>query len=157
MNQILLLLSVAISSIFLGSQITEGVLLVPYWKSISSIEFYEHYAVIGNSIDRFFSILTIIALLIPIGLSIYCYQIKSRALKYSLVSTFFALMVIAVFYLYFKDANQQFYTATLNSSELKSLLNNWEYWHWIRVLFEIISLIFLIQTVAILNNNISEN
>lgn len=31
---------IAVFSIFLGSQITEAVLLVPYWQSLSADEFY---------------------------------------------------------------------------------------------------------------------
>ena len=151
MNQFLLFIPVVIFSIFLGSQITEGVLFIPYWKSLSTAEFYKHYFEIGNSIGTFYSILTILAVLTPIILSVFCYYINSPALIFSIVSTFFALLLIVIFYLYFKSANQQFYAATLNSKELKSLLINWEIWHWIRVLFEIISLIFLVKTLSVIN------
>ncbi|CAN0460053.1 unnamed protein product, partial [Ectocarpus fasciculatus] len=34
---------IALFSIFLGSQITEAMLLVPYWQSLSSSEFYSYY------------------------------------------------------------------------------------------------------------------
>jgi len=39
--EILMALSVGFLGIFLGSQITEGVLFVPYWKALSPKEFFE--------------------------------------------------------------------------------------------------------------------
>ncbi len=151
MNRILFFLSIIVFSIFLGSQITEGLLLVPYWKSLSKTEFYEYYSKFGPLIGRFFSILTIIATMIPISISAYCFFNQLSALKYSIVSSFFALLIIAIFYIYFKDANQQFYNVYLNANDLKSALKKWEFMHWLRVLFEIISLVFLIITLNTIN------
>lgn len=151
MKRILLFVSVSIFSIFLGSQITEGFLLVPYWKTLSSAAFYEYYSTFGPQIGRFYTVLTIVAGLIPICISMYCFFNKSPAIKYSLVSTVFAFLFIALFYVYFKDANQQFYEMTLNANQLKSELNTWENWHWLRVLIEMLSLIFLILSFNILS------
>lgn len=142
---------VAVFSIFLGSQITEGFLLVPYWKTLSMTEFYEYYSQFGPIIGRFYTILTIIAALIPISITVYCIYKKSRALTYSLISTFFTFLCIALFYVYFKDTNQQFYEATFNASQLKSELEIWGYWHWFRVLVEFLALLFLTLTFTILS------
>lgn len=151
MNRIILLLSISIFGIFVGSQITEGVLIVSYWKSLSVEEFYEYYTMFGPAIGRFYTILTIIAVLISTSISIYSYFIKSPALKYALVSTFFAFLFLSLFYIYFKDANQQFYDAAFNAIQLKAELETWESWHWLRVIFETLALIFLIIAIHILN------
>jgi len=151
MIRILFFLAIAVFSIFVGSQITEGVLLVPYWQTLSSTEFYEYYAKFGPTIGRFYAILTIIAALIPISITIFCFFKKSHALKYSIVSTFFAFLFLSFFYIYFKDANQQFYETAFNANQLKSELETWEYWHWLRVLFEILSLFYLILSLNILS------
>lgn len=150
MNRVLAFILITIFSIFLGSQITEGVLLVPYWKSLSTTTFYEYYAAFGSVINSFYSFLTIAAVIIPFGLSIYCYRKKSNALKYSVVSTFFALLIIIIFYIYFKETNQLFYKRTLNTNQLKSVLNTWENLHWLRVFIEVLSLTFLTPTLSIL-------
>jgi len=151
MNRILQFVSIAVFSIFLGSQITEGILLVPYWKSLSSAEFYSYYASFGSRIGSFYSTLTIIAVLIPVGLSIHCFSKKSPALKYALVSTFFALLIIAIFYGYFKGTNQLFYQAAFNAKKLKVVLDTWEYMHWVRVFFELMSLVFLMVSFKIIS------
>lgn len=150
MNRILGYLLIAFFSIFIGSQITEGFLLVPYWKTLSHIQFYEYYSKFGSAINNFYTILTIIAALIPIFISVYSFSIKSKALKYALVSSFFTLLYLASFYIYFKNTNQQFYAASFNARQLKTELQTWEYWHWGRVFFELLSLIFLILSLNLL-------
>jgi len=151
MNRILSFLLIAIFSIFLGSQITEGILLVPHWKTLSAVEFYDYYAKFGPTIITFYTKLTIIAVLIPVAVSIYCFFKKSPALKYSIISTFFALLVIAFSFAYFKETNQQFFEAAFSDNELKTVLKTWEYWHWLRVLIELIALFFLMLTLNILS------
>ncbi|MFK8059120.1 MAG: hypothetical protein AB8B78_03420 [Polaribacter sp.] len=150
MKRILAFLSIAIFSIFIGSQITEGFLLVPHWKSLSTTDFYEYYSKFGKTIGQFYTILTVISALIPISISVYCFRKKSPALKHALFSSFLILLCIAFFYIYFKDVNQQFYNASLSATELKSELKTWEYWHWSRVILEFLSLIFLMLSLNIL-------
>jgi len=153
MNRVLFFLSIIIFSIFLGSQITEGFILVPYWQSLSKTEFYEYYYKFGPLISKFYTILTIVAVLTPISISIYCFSNKLPSLKYSAVSSFFALLVIALFYIYFKGTNEQFYRATFDANQLKSALESWKFMHWLRVLIEVISLVFLIITLYTLDKN----
>ncbi len=147
MKPYLLYFSIVIFSIFIGSQITEGVLLVPYWQSLSSTEFYSYYNQFGPSINQFYTILTIVAALVPILLSIYCKLINSKAFKYSLISSFFALLFISSFYIYFKGANESFYQGAFSDLELKEQLIIWSYWHWGRIIIQFISLVFLIVSI----------
>ena len=144
MNQFYKYLSIAIFSVFIGSQITEGVLLIPYWQSLSASDFYAYYQAFGPSIGRFYTILTIIAALIPIIYTIYLFLSKSAHLLYASISALLALSFIACFYIYFKDANELFYQSALNESSLKNELLIWTKWHWGRILLEILSLVFLI-------------
>jgi hypothetical protein len=150
MNRILTYFLITIFSIFFGSQITEGVLLVPYWKTLSTTDFHEYYSHFGLTIGRFYTILTIVAALIPISINIYCFYKKSKALTYSLISSFFTFLCIAVFYIYFKDTNQQFFNASFNPIQLISELEIWGYLHWFRVILVFLALIFLILTFNIL-------
>ena len=138
---------VAVFSIFLGSQITEGFILVPYWQSLSASDFYSYYQSFGLSIGRFYTILTIIAALIPIVLSIYYFKVKSSGLTFSLISSLFAILFIACFYIYFKDTNELFYQSTLDEIDLKNELIIWKKWHWGRIVLELISLLFLIFAI----------
>lgn len=139
---------IAIFSIFLGSQITEGVLLVPYWQSLSSAEFYSYYQEFGPSINQFYTVLTIVALLIPIALSVFYYRTHSPSLRLALASVLFAILFVSCFYIYFKGVNAQFYQSAFNEMDLKNELVTWAQWHWGRVVLEGISLCFLILAVS---------
>ncbi|MFN0729332.1 hypothetical protein [Polaribacter gochangensis] len=150
MNRALGYFLIAVFSIFFGSQVSEGFLLVPYWKSLSAPAFYKYYSQFGLTIGRFYTILTIIAALIPVSISIYGFYKKSNALTYSLISTVFTFSCIALFYIYFKGINQQFFNASFNPTQLKSELETWEYVHWFRVFLELIALIFLMLSLTVL-------
>jgi hypothetical protein len=139
---------IAVFSLFLGSQITEAIILVPYWQSLTAVEFYSYYQEFGPSIGRFYTVLTIIAALIPIALSMYYFRMKASSLPFSLVSAVLAILVVACFYLYFKGTNELFYQSAFNEDDLKNELLTWGQWHWARVVLEIFSLLFLILAVA---------
>lgn len=138
---------VSVFAIFIGSQITEGVLLVPYWQSMKAQEFYNYYQEFGHSIGRFYTILTVAAALIPISIAVYARRIKSNAFSPATVSTLFALLFIGCFYVYFKGTNELFFQEAFTEAELKEELIVWAKWHWSRILLEFISLIFLIMAL----------
>ena len=153
MQQFIYYTSIVIFSIFIGSQITEGALLVPYWQSLSSTDFYSYYNEFGPSIGRFYTILTIIAALIPVSLAIYCKKINSRAFKLAFISSLYAILFVATFYMYFKGTNELFFQASFTDVALKNELITWSYWHWGRIIIECMSLIFLILSLNSIQNN----
>ncbi|MFK7954369.1 MAG: hypothetical protein AB8B73_16070 [Ekhidna sp.] len=135
---------IAVFSIFLGSQITEGVLLVPYWQSLSAADFYSYYQDFGTLINGFYTILTITALVIPIAVSAHYYRSKSPNLRFAIMSSLFAVLFVACFYVYFKGTNELFLQSGLSEADLKNELMTWGKWHWGRVVLESCSLLFLI-------------
>ncbi len=144
MNDHLKYISLAIFSVFLGSQITEGVLLVPYWQSLSAPDFYNYYETFGPAIGRFYTVLTVIAALVPITISIVYFRAKSPGRGFALVSALFAAAFVACFYAYFKGTNELFYQAAFNEVALKNELITWSKWHWGRVGLEGGALFFLV-------------
>lgn len=148
MKQLIMYFLVALFAIFLGSQITEALLLVPYWQSLSAADFYSYYQKFGPIIGRFYTILTIIALLIPIGLSVYLFRSKAPGFPLAFTSAVLAVLFVACFYVYFKGTNALFYQTAFSPAELKSELITWSKWHWARVVLECFSLLFLILALA---------
>lgn len=135
---------ISVFAIFLGSQITEGVLMVPYWRSLSADEFYSYYGEFGPSISQFYTILTIAAALISISVAIKFQLSKSKGAGLAVFSAVFAMLFILCFYVYFKGVNESFYQRALDPINLKEELKVWSSWHWSRIGLEIISLSFLI-------------
>lgn len=140
------LVCISVYATFLGAQLTEALLMVPHWQSLSAEVFYAYYAEFGPTIGKFYTILTIIASLIPLVVAIRFQWKKVEGARYAMASAFCALLVIVAFYVYFKGANASFYEKALSEGELAQELIVWSYWHWGRVFLEGASLIFLMLT-----------
>ncbi len=139
---------IAIFAIFFGSQITEGILIVPYWQSLPTSDFYSYYAEFGPAIGHFYTILTIIALLVPMALAVVNFRSKTFHLFFSIASIIFAILFVSCFYVYFKGTNELFYQSAFSAIELKSELIIWSNWHWGRVGLESLSLVFSILAIT---------
>lgn len=146
--KILYFILIAVFSIFIGSQITEGALFVPYWQSLDGEEFHTYYRNFGPSINQFYTILTITAALIAIGITVYFKVKRSSAFVYALISSIFAILFISAFYLYFKETNELFFESAFSNAELKKELITWSKWHWGRVILECLSLLFLVFAIV---------
>lgn len=144
-------LCVVAFSVFVGAQLTEAILLVPHWQSLSANEFYSYYERFGPGIGQFYTILTIVSVLIPIGLTIFCLKKEKSVFILALISAIFAILVVLCFYIYFKDVNQLFYQRAFSQEDLMQELVNWSHWHWGRIILELLSLIFLVITLTKLN------
>ncbi len=139
---------VAIFSIFVGSQITEGALFVPYWKSLSPEAFYQYYKEFGPGIGQFYTVLTIVAAAIPIVLSIYHFRTHSSGKWYAVISAVLSIVFILFFYIYFKGTNELFYQSALGEQELNEVLSTWSRVHWSRVVVEVLAMIFLVLSLT---------
>lgn len=147
-SELLLGSSAGILGVFLGAQLTEAVLFVPYWKALSADDFFDFYQNYGKKIHQFFAPLTIAATLIPL-LSVAYHLIDQTASPLLLgilgVST---LAFFSTYFLYFKEANQQFAQRSLSTEAVPKALARWGKWHWGRVGFECLALMAALLLVA---------
>jgi len=140
MIELLYAFTAGILGIFAGAQIAEGVLFVPYWKSMKPVAFYNEHKTFGQKIYKFFAPLTIAATLIPIGTTIYALMTNAPGKMISLLTGLFTLLFFATYFMYFKKANQSFADASLSETELSLELIRWGKWHWTRICFELAAL-----------------
>ncbi len=137
--EILLQASCGILGIFLGAQISEAALLVPYWKAMKAGDFFNLHQTYGKKIHRFFAPLTILATIIPLVTVGY---VAAQGVGNLLLAGIMGLAVLAFFstyFLYFKKANQSFAARSLSDKELPYELIKWEKWHWGRICFEFVA------------------
>lgn len=145
-GEYLLLLSNGILGIFLGAQITEAVLFVPHWKSLTPDDFFELHQTYGKKIYQFFAPLTIAATLIPLAAVGYnLIQQNEHQLLLGLMG-FATLAFFSTYFLYFKKANQSFADRSIANEELSHELDKWGKWHWGRIFFEAIALVCALLT-----------
>ena len=141
MIELLYSLTAGILGVFAGAQIAEGVLFVPYWKSMDPEAFYENHKTFGPKLYRFFAPLTIAATAVPISTMIYALMTNAPGKIAIIMTGFFTILFFATFFTYFKKANQSFADASLSEKELSAELTKWGNWHWARIYLELAALI----------------
>jgi Domain of unknown function (DUF1772) len=140
-HKILLLLSTCTLGIFLGTQVAEAALIVPYWKELSADDFFSFYKTYGKNLHQFYAPLTIAATILPIATFIYSLFDKSKVDLLMLIMTVFTVLFFATFFLYFKEANISFTERTISNETLPGELIKWGKWHWGRVACEAVAFI----------------
>lgn len=142
--EILLLLSSLVLGIFLGAQIAEAVLFVPYWKTLSADDFFELHKTYGKKIYQFFAPLTIISTVLPLCTVVYGLMIGSKDAVILWLIGIFTLLFFSTYFLYFKKANKSFAEKSLSTAELPRELIRWGNWHWGRIFCEFIAFLGLL-------------
>ena len=136
---ILLFFTCGLLGIFLGAQIAEAVLFVPYWKAMRADDFFELHKTYGKKIYQFFAPLTIAATIVPLTTSIYGLANVARLQFYWIVLGASTLIFFMTYFLYFKKANRSFADRSLSDEKLPRELIRWERWHWGRIIFQVIA------------------
>lgn len=142
MTEILYTTSTAILGVFLGTQICEGALFVPYWKALAPKDFFELHKTYGSKIYKFFAPLTIAATILPLSAATYAFLYQEKGHFLMLWMGIFTLLFFSTYFIYFKKANQSFAEESLSYQELPKELDRWGKWHWGRIVLEAIAFIF---------------
>lgn len=140
-NSILLSSSCIVLGVFLGAQIAEACLFVPIWKKMKPDDFFTQHESVGPLIYRFFAPLTIAATVIPLVAVAWNLTLNSNQTGLFWLLGVSTLAFFSTYFLYFKEANQNFSERTISNAELANELLRWGNWHWLRVVFEAIAFV----------------
>ncbi|MBX2814939.1 MAG: DUF1772 domain-containing protein [Saprospiraceae bacterium] len=138
-GQILLFLSSGILGIFVGAQVTEAVLFVPYWKSLPPDQFFDLHKTYGKKIHQFFAPLTILATLVPLGTAFYFISNGTEDALLFVMLGGTTVMFFSTYFLFFKNSNKKFAQRSISDDGLGPELDRWSRWHWGRVAFELVA------------------
>ena len=125
-------LSAAALGIFFGSQLTEGLVLVPYWRALPPEQFLAWYAANDRRLLRYFGPLTTTTALLAIAAAVVTWWEGGAALAAALVAAVVMAAIVAGFFVYFEAANQRFATAAIPPTAVPGELARWNAWHWAR-------------------------
>lgn len=116
-----------------GAMLTEAAILVPYWQSLTPVDFFDWYAENASLLVDFYSPLEIASAVIAL-VSAVTHSAQSRpGGRFWWVAAIFAILVIATFFVYFKDANAAFLNHSIAEDALPAVLVTWSRWQWGRV------------------------
>lgn len=130
------ILSTLVLGLYAGSLLTEAMTLVPYWRRMEPSEFFGRHSSLGPSLYRYFAPLTTGAVILTVVAAALNHG-ENMAWN---VTAGLCLLALAIFFIYFKKANQSFADHSLKDDELAAELTRWSNWHWFRTALMIIAL-----------------
>jgi len=132
--------SVAALGLFVGAMLTEGCVLVPYWRSLPPAVFFGWYAANDRRLLGFFGPLTVLAVLFAVAAAGASWWQGHAARWPALAAAALSVTAAAMFPLYFERANASFAAASIAPGELPASLARWAAWHWLRTALSLIAL-----------------
>jgi hypothetical protein len=118
-------LTTAVLGLFAGSLLTEALLLVPFFRSLSFAEFNRLHEEFGPRLYRYYAPLTISATVLPVVFAVVAFFVGARGWEVACVPAVLALMILATYLLYFEKANRAFAEKTLDEPGLAKELARW--------------------------------
>ncbi|NNE19655.1 MAG: DUF1772 domain-containing protein [Myxococcales bacterium] len=126
-------LGVLVLGLTAGAMLAEAAILVPYWQSLAAADFFDWYAANASLLVDFYSPLEIASVLVALVCAVL-YSAQSRpGARLWWIAAILSILVIATFFLYFKDANAGFLNRTIADDSLAGALATWGTWQWARV------------------------
>ena len=136
--------------LFVGSLLTEATILVPYWRSLKPDTFLKLHGTLGPQLYRYFAPLTVIATLLPAATAIFCVWVGTGTWVYSVVVAVFMMMILSIYFFYFKEANASFESGSVGVDGLPAELRRWSNWHWLRTVIGLGA--FLVSLLALIGD-----
>jgi hypothetical protein len=138
---LLLLLSAGALGVYAGAMLTEGFVLVPHWQSLPPADFYAWYAANDARLVGFFGAVTEMAALLALGAALAAFITRHPGRWSALVAALSILVCVAMFFVYFADANARFSAASIPADALPAELERWASWHRTRMALTVVALL----------------
>ena len=134
------LLAVGFLGVFAGANLTEGYLEVPYWKSLTPAEFFSWYAANDKRLIDYFRPLTIATALVVLSATIVVWWVRDPARWSITLSALLVAVMIAMFFGYFRAANESFSHRSVAPADLPDALARWGSLHTVRIVLSMLAL-----------------
>ena len=127
-----MMLACLVLGLLSGGMLVIGVAFVSFWKSLSPSDFQAWFASYSHLIGR---------LMIPLGAGsiaatmaalVVCWSGSAVQRRWLLIAALSAIGVMVTYPIFFAGTNEAFVRGSLSDSAVRSLLDRWATWHWIR-------------------------
>lgn len=128
----MLLAAVVVLGVASGALVTEGAVLVPFWRSLPPAGFLAWYRQHAALLFRFFGSLEIVALLATLAALAVRWHATGSPDAWLAVAAALCFAVLLVFPLYFQAVNARFERGDIPHDDVGPELARWARWHWVR-------------------------
>lgn len=137
---LLRLLSAASLGVFVGAMLTEGCVLVPFWRSLPATEFLAWYRANDQRLLGFFGPITSLAALLALAAAVATVWEGHPGRWAAATAAVLSIVVVTTFFVYFQGANARFAAASIRAEDIPAELARWAAWHWWRTGFSVAAL-----------------
>src|SRR5262245_24432925 len=143
----LLMLACLVLGVLAGGMLVIGVAFVSFWKSLSPSAFQAWFASYSHLIGR---------LMIPLGAGrvaatvatlVACWSGPLTRRRWLLIAALSAIGVMLTYPIFFAGTNESFVRGGLPDAAVRSLLEQWATWHWIRTGLGIVGFFAALQAL----------
>ena len=127
-----MLLTCVILGLLTGGMLVIGVSLVSFWKSLSPAEFHAWFASYSHLLGRLMIPLGVASIAITVTAVVVSWRSSATDRGWLLVAAGSALAVMVTYPLFFEATNEAFVRGGLSDAAVRSLLERWAMWHWVR-------------------------
>lgn len=127
--------------LFAGAMLTEGLVLVPAWRAMPPADFFAWYAAHEQLLLRFFTPLTVCTALLTLAAAMLSLTANQPGRWLAWGAAGITLIIVGMFYVFFRQANAHFSSATVAPQQLATLLSRWAAWHHWRTALSIAALV----------------
>ena len=128
----MLLAAVIVLGVTSGALVTEGAVLVPFWRSLAPAAFLAWYRQHAALLFRFFGSLEIVATLVTLSALALRWHATGSLDGWLGVAVALCIAVLLVFPVYFQRVNTSFEKGTIATEDVGPELARWARWHWLR-------------------------
>lgn len=131
MIEILHPVATVVLGLLAGALLTEGAILVPYWRRMEPDDFLRLHGTMGPSLFRYFAPLTIAGVMLPASSGAISVAVEEMSFG-RIAAAILCLCALAIYFAYFKRVNAKFAEHTISAAELPAELRRWALWHSVR-------------------------
>lgn len=125
-------IAVGALGLFVGAMLTEAGVLVPYWRSVDAATFQVWYRENAERLVYVFGGLTWCAGLSALAWALLASTVSSVGQAWAVTAAGLIVAAVAMFPLFFKQANAGFLAGGRNDDEMARAVRRWAMWHRVR-------------------------
>ena len=143
----LIMLTCLVLGFLAGGMLVIGVSFVSFWKSLSPGEFQAWFASHSYLIGRLMIPLGLGGIAVSVAAVVACWSGPPSRRRWLLIAALSAIGVMATYPIFFAGTNESFVRGGLSDAVVRSLLNRWATWHWIRTVLGVASFIAALRAL----------
>jgi MFS family permease len=143
----LIMLTCLVLGLLAGGMLVIGVSFVSFWKSLSPSGFQAWFASYSHLIGRLMIPLGAGSVAATVATLVACWSGPPTRRRWLLIAALAAIGVMVTYPIFFAGTNESFERGGLSDSAVRSLLDRWATWHWIRTGLGIVGFIAALRAL----------